>query len=70
MITKIKYVDLPQTIKMQRQIIFEMIKKKSNSHLVYPGLKSFGEGKQIPIELVPGVGTCLLFGLLTMRMVR
>jgi len=56
---KVNYLDIPGMIKAQREAVYERIKRVSNSHAIYPGLKIFenvepGKEISIPIESIPG----------------
>jgi N-acetylglutamate synthase-like GNAT family acetyltransferase len=44
--TRINYLDVPGMIKLQRQAVYEKLKTVSNSHIIYPGLESFKNGKK------------------------
>ncbi|XP_015930997.1 histone acetyltransferase KAT2A isoform X2 [Parasteatoda tepidariorum] len=58
---KIKYVDLSNVLKVQKEIIKFLIRKERDSDpLVRPGICYFDQGvQQIPIETIPGVSGCL-----------
>ena len=43
---QVNYLDLSNIIKRQRAAVYEQIKKISNSHIVYPGLKVFAQLKK------------------------
>ncbi|EPZ30849.1 Acyl-CoA N-acyltransferase domain-containing protein [Rozella allomycis CSF55] len=56
MIPKVNYLDVPSIIEIQKKELVERLKKKSECHIVYPGLKKskFSKGP-IPVEDIPGI---------------
>jgi histone acetyltransferase len=58
--TRINYLDVPGMIKLQRQAVYEKLKEVSNSHIIYPGIEAFKQGrKPMSIDEVPGLRKCL-----------
>ena len=58
MVPRVDYLDVHSLIEIQKRVLFERAKRKSKSHLIYPGLKHFKGSKtlhEIPIAKIPGV---------------
>jgi len=47
---KVDYLRLSEIITRQRHAVYEQIKKVSNSHIVYPGIKKFAQQQQQQIQ--------------------
>ncbi len=55
---RLPYTDFPGLVERQREALDRHIRTLSKSHVVYPGINSFGEGR-IDVSSIPGAWTIL-----------
>ena len=60
--THVNYLNIPGLVQKQREFLLAQIRKRSHSHIVYPGLKEqLVDGRIADIFTIPGISTYIYF---------